>query len=445
MPWEYSVRELAEVIEGSVSSAKDVKFNGVSIDTRKLLPGQVFFALPGAKVDGHNYVQDAINKGAPIVVVSKDVDVPNVKVKDTLRALQRFARWHRKNYPVKVFGITGSCGKTTSKELVFTVLSKKYNVISTQGNYNNEIGCPLSLLNIDSSTEWAVIEMGAGKPGDIAELCGISFPDESAITVIGPAHLERLGSVEGVAIEKGKIAECLPPWGHFYVNSDDRYVLDIAKRISVSKTYYGTQGNVILKSYRIVSDELMEIDVDPVGKLKIPLCSPSHISNFLLAITVALKHEIQIDEKELFEAYYRAGRIKILEIDGFYIIDDSYNANPLSVSSSLDYLLLKSRGGFKCAVLGDMLELGEESEKWHTKVGREVARKGIDILFIYGNFSEKVKTGAEEVGLREVYCFDSHDEIVKAIRKKVPKGAWVLVKGSRGMQMEKVIEYLMSR
>jgi len=162
----------------------------------------------------------------------------------------------------------------------------------------------------------------------------------------------------------------------------------------------------------------------------------------LLAIAVAVKHGIQIDEKDLFDVYYRTGRIKVLEKNHFNIIDDSYNANPLSMSSSLDYLLLKSKGGFKCAVLGDMLELGEEAEKWHTELGREVGRKGIDILFLFGDYSEKVKSGAIEVGMKNVYCFDSHKEIAEAIKTKVPQGAWILVKGSRGMTMEKVIDHL---
>lgn len=442
MRWEYTIEEFAEVVDGQINCDGTEKFSGVSIDTRKLLSGQIFFALSGTKADGHIYVEDAIKKGAPAVVVSRNVKVPHVRVDDTLKALQNFARWHRKNFSVKVFGITGSCGKTTSKELISAVLQQKYKVVSTQGNYNNEIGCPLSLLNIDSSTDWAVIEMGAGKTGDIAELCSIVYPDESAVTVVGPAHLERLGSVEQVALEKMKIAEVLPPWGHFYVNSDDKYVSGIAESLEIGKTYYGSNGDVVLKSFRIISEEKMEIDVEPFGKFTIPLCAPKNIYNFLLAMAVSYKHNISISDVILSEVYNSIGRVKIVELCGFHIIADTYNANPLSMASAIEFLSMRAGEKVKCAVLGDMLELGEEAKKWHVEIGKEAGRKGIDILFLYGAFSDEVKKGAEDAGVKKIYIYDSHKDIAKAIRAYVPRDAWILVKGSRGMTMEKIIEYL---
>ncbi|MCX8063634.1 MAG: UDP-N-acetylmuramoyl-tripeptide--D-alanyl-D-alanine ligase [Candidatus Hydrogenedentes bacterium] len=444
MPWEYTLKEFSDVVGGYINCDGSQRFSGVSIDTRKIYPGQIFFAFPGAKVDGHSYVEEAIKKGAPAVVVTKDVSVPHIKVDNTLRALQNFARWHRNNYPVKVFALTGSCGKTTSKEIITALLRQKYKVVSSHGNYNNEIGCPLSLLEIDISTDWAVIEMGAGKPGDIAELCAIAYPDESTVTVVGPAHLEKLHSVANVAIEKMKIAEVLPPWGHFYVNSDNKYILDIAKSLPVSKTYYGTNGDVVLKSLKVVSEEKMEMDVEPVGKLIIPLCSSQNVYNFLLAIAVSLRHGIQVDETVLLEAYNRVGRIKILDIHDLHVIDDSYNANPLSMFSAIEYLSLKAKESFKCAVLGDMLELGNEAKKWHFEVGREVGKKRVNTLFLYGEYSDEVAEGARETGVNKIYRFDCHKDIADAIKSEVPQGAWILIKGSRGMKMEKVIEYLKS-
>ncbi|MGC9053963.1 MAG: UDP-N-acetylmuramoyl-tripeptide--D-alanyl-D-alanine ligase, partial [Candidatus Hydrogenedens sp.] len=239
MPWKYCLGDLAKVVAGKLQGDEHLEFKGVSIDTRTIQPGDVFFALPGNRVDGHQFIQEALKKGAVAVVISKDNASPSIYVRDTLQAIQKFARWHRTNLKSQVFAITGSCGKTTTKELVSAVLSKKYKVVASRGNYNNELGCPLSLLQMNEDTDWGVIEMGAGKVGDIAELCAIAYPEESVITTIAPGHLERLGSLEGIAREKSSIAKCLPPWGYFYVNMDNPFCVSIGKQIIANKIYYG--------------------------------------------------------------------------------------------------------------------------------------------------------------------------------------------------------------
>ncbi len=445
MSWKYTLGELAKVVGGKLNGKGDEEFSGISIDTRTIQKGNVFFALPGTKVDGHQFGQEAISKGAVAVVVSKDVPLPSISVADTLQAIQRFARWHRTNLKAQIFAITGSCGKTTSKELIAAILAKKYKITVSKGNYNNELGCPLSLLQMDEDTDWGVLEMGAGKPGDIAELCAIAYPDESAITTIAPSHLERLGSVDGVAREKANIAKCLPPWGYFYVNTDDPYCVSIANRIFANKIYYGKNGNVVLKSFQQISTESMEADIEPIGKLRLPLCSRSLLSNFLLAIAIALKHGITIEEKTLFDAYQRVGRIKTYQIGHFHIIDDCYNANPISMKSALEFLSFSAPEGFRCAVLGDMLELGEESDKYHYLLGKEAGNLGVDILFVYGNYAKDVEKGAVEAGIKNVFICSSHEEIVDKIIKTLQPETWILVKGSRGMTMEKVIKQLTER
>ncbi len=442
MPWKYRLGDLSRVVSGKLNGDKDIEFTGVCIDTRTIQQGDIFFALPGTKVDGHQFVQEALKKGAVAVVVTKESVIPSVCVKDTLRAIQMFARWHRTNLKAQVFAITGSCGKTTTKELISSILSKKYKIVASKGNLNNELGCPLSLLQMDEDTDWGVIEMGAGKPGDIAELCTIAYPEESVITTIAPAHLERLGSLEGVAKEKSNIAKCLPPWGYFYVNMDNPYCVSIGKHIVANKIYYGGKGDIRLQSVRILSSDKMEVEIEPVGKLQLPLCSQSILSNFLLAIAVSLKHQIPLDEQMLTEAFYRAGRIKTYPLGPFTIIDDCYNANPASMKSALEYLEMVARPGFRCAVLGDMLELGSDSDKYHYLLGKQVGESGVDILFLYGNYSKEVEKGALETGIKSVMAFSHHEEIAEKIIKKFPPQSWILVKGSRGMTMEKVIQYL---
>lgn len=442
MPWKYCLRDLAKVVAGKLQGDEHIEFTGVSIDTRTIQPGDVFFALPGNRVDGHQFVPEAFKKGAVAVVVSKDNGFPSICVRDTLQAIQKLARWHRTNIKSQVFAITGSCGKTTTKELISAVLAKKYKVVASRGNYNNELGCPLSLLQMDEDTDWGVIEMGAGKAGDIAELSAIAYPDESVITTIAPAHIERLGSLEGIAREKSNIAKCLPPWGYFYVNMDNPYCVSIGNRIIANRIYYGKKGDVRLKSVRKISLEEMEVEIEPVGKLRLPLCSSSLLSNFLLAVAVSLKHKIPIDEQTLAEAYYKAGRIKTYQVGHFTIIDDSYNANPASMKSALEYLQLTGVEGYRCAVLGDMLELGEESEKYHYLLGKQVGECGVDVLFLYGNYAQEVQRGALEAGVKSVTVCSNHDEIGNKIIEMLPPLSRILVKGSRGMTMEKVIQGL---
>jgi len=442
MPWKYLLKDLAKAVSGKLNGDEYVEFTGVSIDTRTIQPGDVFFALPGTKVDGHQFVQEALSKGAVAVVVSKESVGPSIYVNNTLKAIQKFARWHRANLKSQIFGITGSCGKTTSKELISAVLAKKYKVVASKGNFNNELGCPLSLLQMDEDTDWGVIEMGAGKPGDIAELCSMVYPEESAITTIAPAHLERLGSLEGIAREKANIARCLLPWGYFYINTDNPYCVSIGKQIIANKVYYGRKGDIKLKSVQKLSPEKMEVEIEPVGTLQLPLCSHSSLSNFLLAIAVSLKHKIPIDEQILTEAYYRAGRVKSYQIGQFNIIDDCYNANPSSMKSALEYLQIVAPKGYRCAVLGDMLELGDDSKKYHYLLGKQAGECGVDFLFLYGNFAKDVEKGALETGVKTVKVCSEHKEIAEKIIETLQPQNWILVKGSRGMTMEKVIQQL---
>lgn len=442
MPWKYHLKDLAKAISGNLNGDEYVEFTGVSIDTRTIQPGDIFFALPGTKVDGHQFVQEALSKGAVAVVISKESAGPSIYVNDTLQAIQRFARWHRANLKAQIFGITGSCGKTTTKELISAILAKKYKVVASKGNYNNELGCPLSLLQIDEDTDWGVIEMGAGKTGDIAELCSMAYPEESVITTIAPAHLERLGSLEGIAREKSNIAKCLPPWGYFYVNTDNPHCVSIGKQIIAKKIYYGKKGDVRLKSFQKISLEKMEVEIEPVGKLQLPLCSYSSLSNFLLAVAVSLKHQIPIDEATLTEAYFRSGRIKTYQIGQFTIIDDSYNANPASMKSALEYLQLTSQEGYRCAVLGDMLELGDDSKKYHYLLGKQAGECGVDTLFVYGDYAREVEKGALEAGIEVIKVCSEHEEIAERIVRTLRPQSRILVKGSRGMTMEKVIQHL---
>lgn len=443
MTWTYKVDWLAKIL-GTNRPGDDTPFHRVSTDTRTIQPGDVFFALKGERFDGHDFVIEAFHKGAAAAVVEHYYNKvgPCLVVPNTLEALQQFAAHHRRQFTAAVIAITGSCGKTTSKDLVAALLETKYQTVKTKGNSNNEIGCPLSLLQMDGHTERVVLEMGANHKGEIARLCRIAKPDEAAITLIAPAHLEGFGSIEDVAEAKGEILSLLPARGAFYVNTDDPRCVKIAERYAGTKVRFGSEGDVALKSWRFDDDGRMVLDAHPVGTLRLPLRARAHITNVLLAIAVGLRHGIEEFEGPLADACAASTRFKLLRIGPIEVIDDTYNANPASVRAALEALAEHPGNGRRIAALGDMLELGDEAEHYHAEAGRTAARLGIAYVFARGHYAEALVEAARRRGAGRAEAFHSHDDIARAIVEIAKPGDIVLVKGSRGMTMEKVIESL---
>ena len=454
MAWHYTLRELAAAI-GAEAPAPPCTFSRAATDSRTLEPGDVFFALKGEHFDGARFVSDAFAKGACAAVTTQPEEAgPCLVVEDPLRALQAFAAWHRRRHALPLIAITGSCGKTSTKDFTAAVLAARYRVVKTQGNLNNEIGCPLSLLQIDDETEMAVIEMGANHTGEIAGLCALAQPTESAITMVGPSHLEGFGTIERVAQAKAEIVDALPKDGTFYVNADDPYCVKRAEAFPGRKVYFGSRGDVRLESCRIEADGEMRLHIAAIGELRLPLACPAHAHNVLLAVAVGLEHGIGLrhgvcDAPRYYEEPLRAAcatatRFRIEMLGPITIIDDTYNANPASMAAAFEALVQRPARR-RIAVLGDMLELGEGAGRLHREVGFLAGQSGVDHLFLRGDHADDVQAGAREAGLSRVECIQDHVALAEALGSILEEGDVVLVKGSRGMRMEKVIAVLRER
>lgn len=445
MPWSYTLDELAQAV-GAPAPGSDAKFSAVSTDTRTIKPGQVFFALSGENFDGNTFIDAAFQQGAVAAVTITASDAgPCIVVENPLAALQRFATWHRDHFSIPIVAITGSCGKTSSKDMIAAVLGSRMKVLKTEGNLNNHIGVPLTLLRLDDTVDALVLEMGANHIGEIAELCRIAKPTESAITMIGEAHLEGFGTVDDVATAKSEIIAGLPDDGTFYVNADDERCVAKAEKFRGKKVTFGTQGDVAIRSCALDENGDMAIDLKPVGTLHLPLIVRAHAHNVALAVAVGLQHGVMQFEGPLREACARTTRFKVLRAGPLTLFDDTYNANPSSVRASLQALADYPAKGRRIAALGDMLELGPDAEALHQAIGAFAGEVGVDALYVRGDFAEAVAAGARGAGVGIVEIVQDHAAIADAIAALAEPGDVVLAKGSRGMRMENVVEALRGR
>lgn len=450
MSWRYSTEELARITGGTPTGPSSA-VTGVSTDTRTLKPGDAFFAIKGPNFDGHAFLQTAFSKGAAVVVVQHDSNGgPCIQVDAPLTALQAFAAAHRSRYKIPVLAITGSCGKTTSKEFIAAVLSTQYQVVKTQGNLNNDIGCPLSLFQIDEDSQMAIVEMGANHVGEIARLCTIAAPTESAITLIAEAHLEGFGSLKNVAEAKGEIVQNLGTEGTFYLNSEDEECVKLAQQHEGPVVRFGareylpnpSECDVVLRDWASTNDGELRLAIDSVGELVLPLHSPALITNVLLAVAVGRRHGIQNFEAPIREAYAKFSRITIHRMGPLEILDDSYNANPKSMEVALDALNRRQVEGSRIVAFGEMGELGDASERLHMHIGRLAGEAGVEHLFARGPHAYATINAARASGVGDARAVESHQEIAEYIYAIAQPGDVLLVKGSRGTTMEIVIEKL---
>ncbi|MBN2310566.1 MAG: UDP-N-acetylmuramoyl-tripeptide--D-alanyl-D-alanine ligase [Candidatus Hydrogenedentes bacterium] len=440
--WAYSLDTLAAVV-GARTPEVNPTFHAVSTDTRTLQAGDLFFALRGDRFDGNRFVPDAFAKGACAAVTCGAVEGgPCLVVDDPLAALQAFAAHHRSRYTLPLLALTGSCGKTGTKDLAAALLAGRHRVVKTLGNLNNEIGCPLSLLHIDAATDVAVIEMGANHAGEIARLCAMARPTEAAITMIAPAHLEGFGSIENVAKAKAEIVEALENRGTFYVNVDDEWCVRIAGSHRGPQVRFGSSGDVALEACEPDGPGGMRLRVAPVGELRLPLLCRAHVSNVLLAIAIGLQHGVDEFEGPLREACAATSRLKLIRIGPLSVIDDTYNANPASMAAALRTLGALPGARARIAALGDMLELGDAADALHREAGELAAQLGVTHLFARGDYAGAVVAAAREAGACQAEVIESHRDMAEAIGRIAAEGDALLVKGSRGMRMEQVIEAL---
>ncbi|MDY6825717.1 MAG: UDP-N-acetylmuramoyl-tripeptide--D-alanyl-D-alanine ligase [Bacillota bacterium] len=434
------------------------QITGFVIDSRKAKPGNFFIPFSGENTEGHHYIADAAKReGAGAFIVSgrePDPSIPPdfllVEIEDPLVAMQRVAAYHRQRFELPVVGITGSSGKTTTKDFTAGVLSAKYKVLKTTGNLNNEIGLPLTILELNADHQVAVLEMGMSAPGEINTLCDIARPSIGVITNIGEAHIEMLGSVEAIARAKGELLDYLGSGGVAVLNGDDPRLLKLGERFPGKVLYYGfNQGDIKgLKLSQRGEKSFFRVRFPnrSEGWFESPLPGRESAGNALAALTVGYILEIDPAEmiKGLCSSRITGGRLQVLyNSAGTRIIDDTYNANPDSVKAALNVLM--DLGGEKTvAVLGDMLELGPFTEEAHRAVGRYASQIGVGTLVTVGPMASLAAIEASRTGKTTVYSCDNHEQAIEILTGLISdKGRSVLVKGSRGMEMEKIVRALL--
>ncbi len=425
---------------------KDLMVRGVATDTREAMPGALFVALKGENFDGHDFIGKAKEAGAIAALVERPLasDLPQVIVADTLLALGDLASHARAQHRARVVGITGSNGKTTVKSLVAAILSLHGKTHVNAGNYNNEIGLPLSLLAMPEDTQYAVFEMGAGKPGDIDYLASIARPEIGLVNNIGPAHLERMGSLEGIAETKGALYAALPAHGVAVINADEafanlftslnraerviRFGLDKPADVSAEIRKLGAESRFALRT--------------PNGSVEIalPLAGRHNVANALAAAAIALALDVPLAtiERGLESAPAVKGRlVRHAMPGGWTLIDDSYNANPASTAAAIATLVEAPEEAW--LVLGDMRELGPQARELHAQTGALAKKSGIAWLYTVGELSRAAAAAFGE-GAQH---FADQESLTRALAADVRAGVNVLVKGSRGSAMDKVVKALL--
>ncbi|MDA3913142.1 UDP-N-acetylmuramoyl-tripeptide--D-alanyl-D-alanine ligase [Oleiagrimonas sp.] len=439
------LHQVAEWTSGDAIGA-DVEMQGISTDSRHIETGQLFVALKGERHDGHEHVRAAAAAGARGALVScrQDVDLPQVVVCDTLVALGEMAHAVRMRRQGRVVGITGSNGKTTVKTLTAAILARYGRTHVTSGNFNNEIGLPLTILGMPENSEFAVLEMGAGKPGDIAYLGAIAQPEIGLVTTIGPAHLERMGSLQGIAETKGALYSVLPADGVAIINADDRfadYFSGLAGHRRVLRFALEHEADVGAQILEMGTEGSRFLLSTPQGdaEIRLPLPGRHNIANALAAAAIACALEVPMEHIShgLHHAGSVSGRLRSRAMPGGWtLIDDSYNANPASTRAAIDTLGLAPGPGW--LVLGDMAELGPDARDLHAQIGVYAREHGIGRIFAVGPLSRSAVEAFGEGGLH----FDDQVMLVGAVREALDAGVTCLVKGSRSAAMDRVVAAL---
>jgi len=465
---EYKINEIIEATSGRIIQGdKNSIVHRISIDSRTLIPGDLFFAIVGPHFDGHNFIVEALNKGASGVVVCKEVEnllskakirknKIVIKVEDTLTALQDWASYYRNKFKTVNICITGSNGKTTTKEIIAHILSQKFPLLKSSGNYNNEIGIPLTLLQLNNSHKILVVELGMRGLGEIKSLTSLVPPNLAVITNIGEAHIGLLGSKDNIFKAKMELLLSLDNNGIAILNRDDGYfpqMLEIVKDKKVITFGINNNSDVMAYNIKIISDRGMKFILKIKGtaerEMFIPLLGRYNIYNLIAAIAVALalKVEIKLIENKISD-------FKPLDmhmyLNNFYnnikILNDSYNASPLSVKEALKTLTEVAQNHRKIAILGNMLELGEKSDFYHREIGREAANLSIDFLITMGDKARLIAQSFLENKVKkdQVFSFDKNQ--IKCLTRKlcdlIEPEDYILLKGSREMKMEKILQLL---
>ncbi|MCI5837382.1 MAG: UDP-N-acetylmuramoyl-tripeptide--D-alanyl-D-alanine ligase [Veillonellaceae bacterium] len=420
----------------------------VATDSRTIAAGALFVALRGERFDGHDFVAKAVESGAAAVLVERAVDnlpanVAQWVVSDTLRALQDLARFHRRRFSIPVVAVTGSNGKTTTKEMIAAVLAEKYLVCKTEKNYNNEIGLPLTLLQLTEEHGACVVEMGMRGRGQIAELAAVAEPTVGVVTNVGVAHIEILGSQKEIAAAKQELIEALPETGTAVLNVDDPRVAEMAGVARCRVIGCGFQPSAMVRAIDVQYAEGRTKFTcrlfDEVFALTLQLLGEHNVYNALLAIAVG--RVLGVNSRRIRQAFQNLSpegqRQEVVRLGGIQFINDAYNANPVSLAMALKTLFQFGEGR-KVAVLGDMLELGERARAFHREMGTAVAQVGVAVLLTVGDLAAEMIEPAAAAGV-ETHACRSTKEALAVLRELLHDGDIVLVKGSHSMHMENII------
>ena len=424
---------------------EDIEFFGANNDTRLIQPGQLFIVLQGAR-DGHDFIPNAMEKGAAAALCSRKVgDFPAIIVEDPRIALGDIAREERKRIGCKVVGITGSVGKSTTKEMVATVLDGTYKIHKTPVNHNNDIGMPMAILAMPEDTEVAVLEMGMNHFREMAYLSSVATPDISVIVNIGTMHIEHLGSIEGIRKAKLEILEGMKPDGLLMLNGDDVMLRELPEMPVQKVAYFGSHEGCAVQAKDVADTELgLKFQVEGMGNgfaVELALEGRHFVADAMAAVAVGLTlHVPNVNIQERLAMFRNmAGRQEIFQAGEYTIISDCYNAGPESMAAAL--LVLGRKKGRRIAVLGDMLELGDCSWAEHYRIGR-IAAENTELIFAYGPTSGRVVGGAVTGGMDPMKArnFETHEDMARALKAVARPGDVLLFKGSHGMHMEKVLE-----
>jgi len=446
--------EVARAVHGQITTNTDKELNisGISRDSRYVKPGDLYFAIKGERYDGHDFIEQAMNAGAVGAVVSRETacnagrkNFAVIRVNDTVTALGYLAKYYRQKLSSKIIGITGSNGKTTTKEMVYHLLSCFGPTARSQKSYNNFIGVPLSIFEIENRHQYGVLELGTNAPGEIRRLSEISNPHVAVIVTVTKTHLEGLGSIEGVARAKGEILEGLRKGGIFVYNFDNPWCAKLAREFRGKAVGFGFNPCAQIRCTDVKkNDDGYVIVVNGYLEVRLPISGYHNINNCLAAFAVchALGHDMSAVKDAMSSFKLPPMRMEQQHIGNITIINDAYNANPESVRAALRYFNEINVAGKKVFVCGDMLELGNESSQLHREIGEMVAGLHIDLLWTVGDRASEIAQGAKMAGMPEERIVNFHTvaDISVSETARIRENDTVLIKGSRGMQMENIIE-----
>lgn len=449
-----AIRDIVSATGGKLTSGRpEGELKGVSIDSRTLKSGEVFFALRGKRTNGCDFVGSAFEKGAGGAVVEEGFNAPGfyniISVSDVLKSLGDLARFVRESRSIPLVAVSGSSGKTTTKEMIASILSQRMTVLKTSGNMNNLVGLPLTLLSLNCVHDSIVLELGISEKGEMKRLCEISRPDIAVVTNIGRAHLEELGTIENVAREKLELYSSLGRGGLKVVNLDCPMAGKLARGGRASEVTFGTSGgaDVRIKEYSIAEDALtvlFEVRWKDLGQIAARINSPFLLNAYNAAAAIAAVVPLGLGAEEIVRGLgscvFPRGRMEILRLKRWVVLDDTYNANPDSVAAALR--TLAEMDGRRVAILGEMHELGEGAARAHIEIGRIAAECGVTTVIAVGRFGEEVKEGARSAGVKNVLNFADNAGAAGELPGLLKDGDVILIKGSRAARTEEIVEAL---